>query len=69
MQKERFRYNIKKEEDYDYFESQEDMVYKIDYYLGHDDIRKQIAINGKKKIEKYHTFFDRVSKMNLSKII
>ena len=56
-------------EDYDYFESQEDMVYKIDYYLGHDDIRKQIAINGKKKIEKYHTFFDRVSKMNLSKII
>ena len=51
--------------DFDYFESPEDMIRKIDYYLEHDDIRKQIAANGLEKIKKNHTFFDRVKEMEL----
>lgn len=52
-------------EDFDYFESPEDMIRKIDYYLEHDDIRKQIAVNGLEKIKKNHTFCDRVKEMIL----
>ncbi len=52
-------------EDFDYFESPEDMIRKIDYYLEHDDIRKRIAANGLEKIKKNHTFHDRVKEMNL----
>ena len=52
-------------EDFDYFDSPEDMIRKIEYYLTHDEIRKQIAYNGKKKIEKQHTFYDRVKEMCL----
>ncbi len=32
--------------DYDYFTSAEDLVQKIDYYLSHEDKRKEIALNG-----------------------
>ncbi len=52
-------------EDFDYFESPKDMIKKIDYYLEHEDIRKQIASNGLEKVKKFHTFIDRVKEMNL----
>lgn len=52
-------------EDFDYFESPEDMILKIDFYLNHDDLRKQIAQNGLNKIKMYHTFFDRIKTMNI----
>ncbi len=52
-------------EDFDYFESPEDMIKKIDYYLEHDDIRKQIASNGLVKIKKFHTFTNRIKEMNI----
>lgn len=52
-------------EDFDYFDSPEDMLRKIDYYLKHEEIRNQIAINGQNKIKAYHTFRDRVKAMKL----
>ena len=52
-------------EDFDYFESPEDMIHKIDFYLNHDNLRKQIAQNGLNKIKMYHTFFDRIKTMNI----
>lgn len=41
--------------DMDYFESPEDMMAKIDFYLAHDDIREQVARNGFEKVSKLHT--------------
>lgn len=32
--------------DYDFFSSEEDLLAKIDYYLNHEDERKEIALNG-----------------------
>ncbi len=54
-------------EDFDYFDSPDDMLRKIDYYLEHDDIRKQIAVNAKSKIYKLHTFQNRIRDMVLQK--
>ena len=52
-------------EDFDYFDSPEDLLRKIDYYLKHEEIRNRIAINGQNKIKAYHTFRDRVKAMKL----
>ncbi len=52
-------------EDFDYFDSPKDMLSKIDYYLEHDDIRKQIANNGYNKVKAFHTFKNRIKEMNL----
>lgn len=52
-------------EDFDYFDSPEDMIRKIEYYLEHDSIRQRIAANGLEKIKRNHTFYDRVKKMGL----
>lgn len=38
------------------YDSQEDLLNKIAYYLEHDDERIAIAKNGQEKIRKYHTF-------------
>ncbi len=45
------------------YESQEDMLNKIAYYLEHEDKRIQIAKNGQEKVRKYHTY-----KVKLEKI-
>lgn len=50
-------------EDMDYFESEEDMLAKIDYYLKNDDVRAQIAKNGYEKIVKYHSPSNRISQI------
>lgn len=42
------------------FSSVEDMLMKIDYYLEHDDERKEIASNGYQTLKKYHTFEQRI---------
>lgn len=49
-----------------YFESKEDLYEKIDYYLSHDEERKAIAENGRRKVMSLHTYkhrFDEMSKI------
>lgn len=38
------------------FESEEDMLAKVDYYLKHDDERKNIAYNGWKKVQEQFSY-------------
>jgi len=51
------------EEDYVYFDSKQDMMKKIEYYLTHDEERQEIAVNGHRKISANHTYRHRVKEM------
>lgn len=51
------------DEDYVYFESKEDLVDRTDYYLKHEDERRQIAANGKAKVAAAHTYLHRAQEM------
>lgn len=51
------------DEDFVYFDSKEDMLNKIDYYLSHEEQRAAIAASGYDKVTKYHNFdviFDQI---------
>ena len=50
-------------EDYVYYESIADCLTKCDYYLSHDEERKQIAQNGHDKVKKYHNYPLRLSQI------
>lgn len=50
-------------EDFAYYESKEDLLYKIDYYLAHEEERMAVAKSGHDKIAAGHTFRDRVREM------
>ena len=50
-------------EDFDYYESQADLLAKIDYYLTHDKERQAIAGNGHDKLASAHTYRHRVREM------
>ncbi len=50
-------------EDFDYYESKEDLLDKIGYYLSHEDERAAIARNGHDKTAARHTFRHRVREM------
>lgn len=50
-------------EDFDCYESTEDLLNKIDYYLTHEDERTAIARNGHDKIAKAHTYRHRIKEM------
>lgn len=50
-------------EDFVYYESDEDMLCKIDYYLNHEEERGRIARNGHDKVKQHHTFWHRVGDM------
>lgn len=50
-------------EDFVYYESQEDLIDKINYYLTHEDERCAIAANGHDKVAAGHTFRHRVREM------
>ena len=50
-------------EDFVYYESKEDLLAKIDYYLNHDDERAAIAKNGHDKVAAHHTFRHRIRQM------
>lgn len=43
-------------EDFIYYESEEDMIAKIEYYLSHEKERKEIAHNGHEKVKANHSF-------------
>lgn len=46
--------------DYVYYESYDDLLEKVDYYLSNESERAQIARNGYEKVKKYHTYKNRV---------
>lgn len=43
-------------EDFVYYETKEDLMSKIEYYLSHEKERKEIAQNGHKKVKTNHSF-------------
>ncbi len=50
-------------EDFVYFESKEDMISKIDYYLKNEDERRQIAESGFQKVAAGHTYVHRAKEI------
>ena len=50
-------------EDFVYYESKEDLLNKIDYYLAHEEERIAVAANGHDKVAANHTFRHRVREM------
>lgn len=50
-------------EDFVYYDSQEDLLDKIAYYLEHEEERAQIAENGLRRIREHHTYRHRVEEM------
>lgn len=49
--------------DFEYYESESDLLRKIDYYLVHEEERHAIAKNGHDKVASAHTYRDRVREM------
>ena len=45
------------------YESQQDLLEKIAYYLEHEDERVEIAANGRRAIEKNHQYAQRLQMM------
>ncbi len=50
-------------EDFAFYESKEDLLYKVGYYLTHEDERMAIAQNGHDKVAARHTYRHRVKEM------
>ena len=50
-------------EDFVFYESKEDLLQKIGYYLAHEQERQAIAGNGYKKVARAHTYRHRVREM------
>lgn len=50
-------------EDYDYFDSTDDLLGKIDYYLSHEKIRREIAQNGRAKAQAYFSMKEVLSRV------
>lgn len=44
------------DEDFVYYESEEDLCEKVEYYLSHEAKRKEIAHNGHEKVKQNHSF-------------
>lgn len=51
------------DEDLVVYESDEDLLEKINYYLNHDNVRKEIAHNGYEKVCKLHNYPERILQM------
>lgn len=58
-----FLQHFEPEHDFVYYENIEDAVEKAGYYLTHPKERQEIAMNGWKKIKKYHTYEQRITEM------
>ncbi len=55
-----FEYWFQPDVDYVYYMDKEDLLYKADYYLGHEEERMQIAANGLRKVKEAHTYGHRI---------
>lgn len=51
------------DEDFVYFDSKEDLLQKCDYYLEHDDKRKEIARRGYEKVKEFHNYETRLKEI------
>lgn len=51
------------DEDFVFYESYEDLINKVHYYLENEEERKRIARNGYEKVKKYHTYENRVEEI------
>lgn len=49
--------------DLEAYSSLEELVDKCSYYLAHDDERRQIALNGYRKVKEYHRYVNRMVEM------
>lgn len=49
--------------DFEYYESESDLLQKLDYYLSHEEERAAVAKNGHDKVASAHTYRDRVREM------
>lgn len=49
--------------DFDYYTSYEELLQKTEYYLTHEEERRQIARNGYEKVKEYHTYQKRFDEM------
>lgn len=58
-----FLENFTPGEDFVCYESEQDLLQKIDYYLAHEDERQAITKNGHDKVAAAHTYRDRVRQM------
>ena len=45
------------------FDSYEDLQKKTEYYLSHEDERRNIALNGYEKVKKLHQYSNRLDEM------
>ena len=50
-------------EDLVLYDSVDDLIQKIDYYLSHEEERLQIAKNGYEKVKRYHTYDTRLTEI------
>ena len=50
-------------EEYDFFINESDMMNKIDYYLSHDEKRRQIAEQGRKKVAEQFSYSSAIASM------
>jgi len=50
-------------EDFVFYDSYEDLMAKVDYYLTHENERTEIAQNGLYKVRNYHSYEERIIKM------
>jgi len=50
-------------DDFAFYDSQKDLIDKIDYYLKNEKERKQMAASAHKKIQKAHTFVHRIQEI------
>ena len=49
--------------DLEAYSSLEELVDKCSYYLTHEDERRQIALNGYRKVKEYHGYVNRMVEM------
>lgn len=49
--------------DFAYYDSYDDLLAKIEYYLTHEEERSFVAKNGYEKVKKYHTYKNRFDEM------
>ena len=49
--------------DFAYYDSYEDLLGKVEYYLTHEEERQMVARNGYEKVKKYHTYRNRFDTM------
>lgn len=50
-------------EDFAFYDSPEDLIDKIGYYLAHEDERAQMAVSAHQKVQQAHTFLHRIQEM------